>query len=109
MTQRFSRVKSMSALCLTGVILSACVSHTWAPGPGATGNLAQVGGQCQLLAKSAGQQPEYVSAYGQPAFVGAMVGTGILLNAIGSAITQNEVFNACLLANGFVPVDGAPQ
>jgi hypothetical protein len=99
----------MSALCVTGLILSACVSHTWAPGPGATGNLAQVGGQCELLAKSAGQQAGYVGAYGQPAFVGAMVGTGLLLNAIGNAVQQNEIFNACLMANGFVPVEGAPQ
>jgi hypothetical protein len=93
---------------ITGLALSGCASHSWAPGPGQ--NAAAFGpasGQCKLVAMSGGSGGGFVAARGSPQFVGAVVGGSVLLGAIGSAVRQHNIYEACMEANGFIAVDPA--
>jgi hypothetical protein len=47
----------------------------------------------------------FVAASGNPRFVGAFVSASVLASAIGSAVRQQNIYNACMEANGFVAVD----
>jgi hypothetical protein len=49
----------------------------------------------------------FVAAAGSPRFVAAYTAGSIIAGAIGSAVQQNRIYNACLEANGFVAVDDA--
>jgi len=87
------------------MLLCGCVAHTWAPGPQVTGNFGAVSGHCKLLAMGASSGGGYVAAAGNPRFVGAFVGASVLAGAIGSAVSQQNAYNACMEANGFVIAD----
>jgi hypothetical protein len=92
------------------VALSGCVQHTWAPGPQQiAGNFGQVSGQCKLMALSGGTGGGFVAAHGSPQFVGAFVGASVIAGAIGSAVQQNNIYNACMEANGFITADAPAQ
>jgi hypothetical protein len=75
--------------CTLGVLtiatlLSGCgIAHTWAPGPRATGDLGMVSGRCKMesIEKEAGHA----------------LGVGI-----AGAIQRQDLYNACMEANGFV-------
>lgn len=84
---------------------AACAQHTWAPGPSATGDFGVVSGQCKLMAMS-GQTSGYVAASGSTRFVAAAVGTSVLVGGIASAVHQQNIYNACMEASGFVVTDG---
>ena len=97
-------------LCAAAVVaLAGCVNHTWAPGPQVAGDFGMVSGQCKMQAMGMTPGGGFVAASGSPRFVGAFVGASVIAGAIGSAVRQNQIYNACMEANGFVPVDGAPQ
>ena len=82
-------------------LLTACVQHTWAPGPNAQGDYGSVSGRCKLMGMGS---HEGFLAFGSPAFVGGAA----LGNAIGNAVRQQNVYNACMEASGFVAVDPQP-
>ena len=44
-------------------------------------------------------------ASGSPQFVGTAVGSAQIGNAIGGAVRQQNIFNACMEAQGFVATD----
>jgi len=93
---------------ITSVLLVGCQQHQWAAGPGTDASTyGRVNGACKLASMGVATPGGFVGASGSPAFVGGMVGGAMLASAIGSAIRQNEAYNACLEANGFVAV--APQ
>lgn len=94
----------MRTLVLAGamVALTGCVQHQWAYGPTASMPFEQASGQCKLVAMGAEQG---FAAIGRPAFVaGAALGS-----AIGNAVRQNQAFNACMEAQGFVVADQPAQ
>lgn len=97
-------LKSKIALFAALVFLGGCARHTWAPGPNATGDPGSIAGQCKLMALS-GQTGGAVAASGNPRFVAAVVGGAALGAAVGGAIRQQNIFNACMEANGFVVAD----
>jgi hypothetical protein len=67
--------------------------------------IGQASGQCKLVAMGAASAPGFVAASGRPAFVGAVVGAGIIAGAIGSAVRQQTAYDACMEAAGFVVAD----
>jgi hypothetical protein len=92
----------LASTFVAAVLLSGCVSHTWAPGPTAAMPFPQASGQCKLVAMGAERG---TFAFGRPAFVaGAAIGS-----AIGNAVRQNTAYNACMEAQGFVALDTLPQ
>jgi hypothetical protein len=99
-----------TVVCATTVALAltGCVAHQWAPGPGAHMAFNQASGQCKLAAEGV-PTDGFAFAQGSPQFVGAYMGATVLAGAIGSAVKQNRVYNACMEAQGFVPVDGVQQ
>jgi hypothetical protein len=102
--------KPMAIATAIAVSLCACAGHTWAPGPNQTAaDFGSTSGQCKLMAMSGGSGGGFVGASGSPRFVGTFVGASVLAGAIGSAVRQQNIYNACMEANGFVAVDGSPQ
>jgi hypothetical protein len=99
------RIHKLGAVSLAVAALAGCAKHTWAPGPGATMPFGQVSGQCKLMAIN-GQTSGFVAASGSPKFVAAAVGGAALGSAIGNAVRQQNIYNACMEANGFVVADG---
>ena len=85
------------ALIGLGVALTGCNysynSHNWAPGPQATGDLGIVSGKCKLLAL---ESPHTSVSYE----------TTDLSGIISGPIRQQNIYNACMEANGFVATDG---
>jgi hypothetical protein len=101
---------SKTVTVCTLLAMTGCVAHTWAPGPNQTAaNFGQASGQCKLMAMGAGTTNGFVGAAGRPAFVGAFVSASILASAAASAVRQNQAYNACMEASGFVAADGQPQ
>jgi hypothetical protein len=86
-------------------LISGCVQHTWAPGPEATKSLGVGSGECKLVAMSGAGGGGYVMASGSPQFVGTAVGSAQIGNAVGTAVRQQNIFNACMEAQGFVATD----
>jgi hypothetical protein len=80
------------------LIAGGCMQHHWAPGPEATKSFGVASGQCKLVALSGGS---YTAASGSPQFVGTAMGAA----AIGGAIRQQNTYNACMEAQGFVEAD----
>lgn len=102
--------RNLATTILAALLLSttACVQHTWAPGPGTDpATFGRASGSCKLAAMGAATPPSIVAASGSPAFVGAAVGAGLIASAVGSAVRQHVAFEACLEASGFVAL--APQ
>jgi hypothetical protein len=95
------------------VLISGCTQHTWGPGPAATKPLGVASGECKLVALSAGSGGGYVVASGSPQFVGTAVGSAQIGAGIGATIRQQNIYNACMEAQGFVAIDqpgaGPPQ
>jgi hypothetical protein len=90
-------------------VLSGCAAHSWAPGPNQTAaNFGQASGQCKLLAMGANSGGGFVAAQGSPQFVGAYTGAVVLAGAIGGAVRQHQAYEACMEAQGFVPVAVQP-
>lgn len=97
--------KRFAAVAAIVALLTGCVSHTWAPGPQVSGDFGAVSGQCKLMSMGASSGGGFVAAAGNPRFVGAVVGASVLAGAIGSAVRQQNIYNACMEANGFVIAD----
>lgn len=95
-------LRKTAAVAMVAVALTGCVSHTWAPGPGATLPFGQASGQCKLAAL--GSQEGFIAVGNANYVAGAALG-----NAIGNAVRTNVTYNACMEAQGFVAVDGQPQ
>ncbi len=93
------------ALCM---LATGCVQHNWAAGPDATIPFGRASGQCKLAAMGAAGGG-FVGAAGSPRFVATAVGAGLIAGAIGSAVRQQNTYNACLEAQGFVINDAAPR
>lgn len=94
-----------ASIAATVALLCGCVAHTWAPGPQVAGGFNAVSGHCKLAAMGAPSGGGFVAASGSPAFVGTVVGASVLAGAIGSAVRQQNIYNACMEANGFVAVE----
>jgi len=98
-----SRKSAALLSCL--LFLGGCSTYTWAPGPSAQGTYEQASGKCRLLA-STDQTSFY--AQGSTSYVaGAALGA-----AVGQAVRQQNDFNNCMLASGWVPTgkdDAATQ
>jgi hypothetical protein len=86
--------------CCAALVLALCarLSHTWAPGPGATMPFGQASGPCELAAL--GGNEGFVAVGNANYVAGAAIGNGI-----GNAVRQNRIYNACMEALGFVAVD----
>jgi hypothetical protein len=95
------------ALIALGVALTGCASHNWAPGPQATGDLGVVSGQCKLEAAKTpiSGYTALVPAPGTDVYV-PVSGVG-LSGIIASSMQRQDVYNACMEANGFVVADGS--
>jgi hypothetical protein len=89
------------------VSLSACAVHTWAPPPGGSPlTFDQQAAQCRLYARgNTPGGPGFVAASGKPAFVGAFVGGVMLASAITQAVANQQNFNDCMQAVGWVATD----
>jgi hypothetical protein len=87
--------------------LAGCVQHNWVPGPQVAAPFGVASGQCKLAAEGV-PTGGFAFAQGSPQFVGAYMGATVLASAIGSAVKQNRVYNACMEAQGFVPNDAPP-
>ena len=96
-----------AALCAAG-FLPGCVQHNWVPGPQIAAPPGVASGQCQLAAMGGTPPGGFVAASGSPKFVGAFVGASVLAGAIGSAVRENRIYNACMAAQGYIAQDG-PQ
>jgi len=95
-------------MATAAVALSGCVQHNWAPTGAARAPLGVASGQCKLVAMGAPSPGGFVSASGSQTFVAATVGASVLAGAIGSAVRQQNLYNACMEASGFVPNDAPP-
>jgi hypothetical protein len=93
-----------AVLCL---LSSGCVSHNWVPGPNATGDSGMTSGRCKLAALS-GESSGFVAASGNPRFVGIAVGSAMIGQGISTAVRQQNIYNACMEASGFVAADERP-
>jgi PDZ domain len=96
------------AAIMTIASLTACVSHTWAPGPGMSpAAFSADEAKCRIFARSAGSGFEF-EASGSPRFVATATVTAALADGIAGAIEANENFNDCLQARGWIVADHAP-
>lgn len=91
-------LKPIIAAAAAALLLSGCVNHTWAPGPYATTDAVSADGRCQLAAM--GGEQGFVAVGSRGYVAGAAIG-----NAIGNAVRMNRIYNACMQANGMIPVD----
>jgi hypothetical protein len=96
--------RRLGLIVATAALLCGCAAHTWAPGPQVSGNFGATSGRCKLVAMGAPSGGGFVAASGSPRFVGTVVGASVLAGAIGSAVRQQNIYNACMEANGFVAV-----
>lgn len=79
-------------------LATGCVNHVWAPGPTASAPFPQASGRCKLVAMGADQG--FVAVGNSNYVAGAAIG-----NALGNAVRENRAYNACMEAEGFVPVE----
>lgn len=87
-------------------LLSGCVTHTFAPGPGLSANdFEPDSANCRLFARGA-QSGFAFGAAGSPKFVGAAMGGAAIGYAIGSAIERNRNYNDCMIGHGWQVADG---
>jgi hypothetical protein len=99
-------MKNLRGIAIVALgLIPGCVQHTWAPGPEATKSLGVASGECKLVAISGAGGGGYVVASGSPQFVGTAVGSAQIGNAVGMAMRQQNIFNACMEAQGFVATD----
>ena len=84
------------------LMLSACVQHTWVPGPQIAAPPGVAQGQCKLAAMGAPGAGGFIGAVGSPAFVGATLGAGLVTSVLITAVRQNEMFNSCMEAQGYI-------
>jgi hypothetical protein len=76
-------------------ILTGCVAHEWAPGPGLTAaDFEPAKARCSLAAR---HSDSGFAAVGSPAFVGVSA----LGAAIGNTARAQQDFNDCMLASGW--------
>ena len=82
--------KKIAIATAAAVGLSAYAAHSWAAGPSQTAEAFSVAsGQCKLVAEIADSGGGFVVASGHPQFVG------------GAAARQQNIYTACMEANGF--------
>jgi hypothetical protein len=99
-------MKNLRGIAIVALgLIPGCVQHTWAPGPEVTKSLGVASGECKLVAISGAGGGGYVVASGSPQFVGTAVGSAQIGNAVGTAVRQQNIFNACMEAQGFVATD----
>lgn len=95
-----------TALIALGVALTGCASHNWTPGPQATGDFGVVSGRCKL---EAAKTPIPTSTHllsDQNGGYFATSGVG-LSGILASSIQKQDIYNACMEANGFIVADAA--
>jgi hypothetical protein len=98
-----------TTLLALGVVLTGCdYSYNWTPGPQATGDLGIVSGQCKLEAAktSVPSSTHLLSDQNGGYFVTSGPG---LSGIIASSVQRQDIYNACMEANGFVVADAAQQ
>ena len=90
------------------VPLGACVSHTYAPGPGMSAeSFGAQSAQCHLFAD--GTTPSYeFGASGSPKVVAVAMAAEALGTGIASAIRTNRNYDYCMQARGWRVAYGAP-
>jgi hypothetical protein len=82
--------KHVAVATAIAVSLSASAAHSWAPGPSQTGEaFSATSRQCKLVAEIGDSAGGFVVASGHPQFVG------------GAAARQQNIYTACMEANGF--------
>jgi hypothetical protein len=96
-----------TAVLLAILTLGGCAQHVWVPGPGATASFGQANGQCKLTAMGA-EHPVNAYAAGNTRFVATYLGTVSVLGAIDNAVRENNAYNACMEAQGFLAADQMP-
>jgi hypothetical protein len=94
--------KTMKYLKTTTTILAltlvaACQPINYVPGPGATMPQGQAMGQCKLAALNSDRG--YMAMGNSYYVAGAALG-----NALGNAARSYATYNACMEAQGFIPV-----
>lgn len=101
---KFSRhsILSLGSVALL-LLLSGCVTHTWAPGPGMSlSDSEPAKARCSLIARHGGS--DFV-AYGNRSYVaGAALG-----HAIGESVYLQQDFNDCLQVGSWQIADQSPQ
>lgn len=102
------RQRSITIFMAIGVMtLAGCASHVYAPGPGMSA--AQFGpdsARCRLFAE--GTRPDTLfEAYGSPRTVAVEAGAMIVLGGITTARHDNEAYDNCMQANGWLVADNA--
>jgi hypothetical protein len=87
-------------------LVTSCVHHAFAPGPGQTAwDFEPDAAKCRLFARGAGSGYSFAAA-GSPRFVASYSAGAALGVGIASAIEQNENFNDCMQARGWRIADG---
>jgi hypothetical protein len=100
------KLKSSVCALALGVGLAGCAQHVWAPGPSQKAeNFDQASGQCKMVAMGANSGGGFAYAQGSPQFVGSYLGAVTVAGAIGGAVREQNAYNACMEANGFVVAD----
>ena len=97
MASNTSGVMRAVILVLT-LMLGACATHTWAPGPDAKGTYEEASAQCSLMARHSGGG-FYASGTER------QVAAATLGYALGEAIRTQTDFNDCMSASGWVVAD----
>lgn len=89
------------------LLLCGCVSHNFAPGPGmSVVDLEPDKAVCRMFARDADPGHSFGAA-GSPRFVATAMAIEAVGSAISSGIRQDENFNDCMIARGWVVADRA--
>jgi hypothetical protein len=99
--------KRAPAALVMALAMTGCVTHTWVPGLNqSAANFGQASGQCKLVAMGV-ERPTEAFASGNTRFVATYLGAVTVAGAIGNAVRENQAYNACMEAQGFVEADQA--
>jgi hypothetical protein len=99
--------KKATAALVMALAMTGCVTHTWVPGVNqSAANFGQASGQCKLVAMGV-ERPTAAFASGNTRFVATYLGAVTVAGAIGNAVRENQAYNACMEAQGFVEADQA--
>jgi len=94
------------SLSAWGLILGACVNHTFAPGPGMSADQFEPdSARCRIFARE--DAPAFAfSAAGSQQFVESSMAGAAVGHTIGAAVRENQDYNDCMEALGWRVVDG---
>lgn len=105
---RKSLLPGMDAIRICGavlgaaaVLLSGCVNHDFAPGPGMlVSDFEPESARCRIFARS-NQSGFAFGAAGSPRFVATAVGGAAIGAGIAGAVQNNQNYNDCMMARGW--------